>query len=137
MFQIGSASAQDRNEVMGLYALQKGRPYCAWMAEYPAPENVEEDLAHDALLVMKDQTGRILAAVSMEQDEEVDQLPCWNPALAPAGEIARLAVHPAFQNRGLGRRMVAGAMQALKERGFRSSGRWQRRFTGTEAGKLF
>ena len=36
------------------------------------------------------------------------------------GEIARLSVHPAYQNQGLGRRMVAGVMQVLKDRGYRS-----------------
>ena len=120
MVMIEPAGAQDREELMRLYMLQKGRPFCFWTEEYPAPENVEEDLSRDALLVMKNQGGRILATVSIDRDEEVDGLPCWNPGLTPAGEIARLAVHPAFQNRGLGRRIVAGAMQALKERGYRS-----------------
>ena len=120
MIQIEAASAQDRDELMRLYALQKGRDYCFWTADYPAPENVDEDLAHDALFVIRNQTGRILSAVSIERDEQVDRLPCWNERLAPAGEIARLAVHPAYQNQGLGRHMVAGAMQILKGRGYQS-----------------
>lgn len=120
MFQIESASARDREELVRLYTLQKGREYCSWTEDYPAPENVDEDLAHDALFVIRDQTGCILAAVSIERDEEVDRLPCWSARLAPAGEIARLAVHPLWQHRGLGRRIVAGVMQVLKDRGYRS-----------------
>ena len=120
MFQLEPASAQDRDELMRLYALQKGRACCFWTADYPAPENVDEDLAHDALFVTRDQTGRILAAVSIERNEEADRLPCWSPRLAPAAEMARLAVHPDFQNRGLARRMVAGVMQVLKTREYRS-----------------
>ena len=120
MKQIGPATAQDREALMHLYTLQKGRPFCFWTADYPAPENIEEDLAHDALFVMRDQAGRIIAAVSIERDEAVDRLPCWNPLLAPAGEIARLAVHPDVQHQGLARRIVAYVMQVLKERGFRS-----------------
>ena len=49
MNQIGPATAQDREALMHLYTLQKGRPFCFWTADYPAPENIEEDLAHDAL----------------------------------------------------------------------------------------
>lgn len=120
MFQMEIASARDRDELMRLYTLQKGRTHCFWTADYPAPENVDDDLAHDALFVMRDQSRQILAAVSIERDEQVDRLPCWNAGLAPAAEIARLAVHPDFQNRGLARRIVAGVMQVLKDRGTRS-----------------
>lgn len=120
MFQIELASAQDRDEIMRLYTLQKGRAYCFWTADYPAPENVEDDLAHDALFVIRNQAGRILAAVSIERDEQVDCLSCWSPRLVPAGEIARLAVHPSCQNQGYGRRIVAGIMQILKDRGCQS-----------------
>ena len=120
MLQIGSASAQDRENVMSLYTLQKGRDCCFWTADYPAWENVEEDLARGNLFVMKNPAGDILAAVSIEIDEAVDNLPCWSARLAPAGEIARLAVHPDFQRQGLARRMIAYVMQVLKERGYRS-----------------
>ncbi len=120
MFQVEPASSRDREEVMRLYELQKGREYCFWTADYPAMENVEDDLAHQALFVIRNQAGSILAAVSIERDTEVDRFPCWSARLAPAGEIARLAVHPACQNQGFGRRIVAGVMQILKDRGYRS-----------------
>ena len=119
MFQIGNASAQDREEVMGLYTLQKGRACCFWTADYPAMENVTEDLARGDLFVMRGPAGRLIAAISIERDEAVDELPLWNPGLAPAGEIARVAVHPDYQGRGLARRMVAHVMQVLKDRGYR------------------
>ena len=120
MYRIEQATEGDRKELMELYTLQKGREFCFWTADYPAPENVEDDLAHEALFVMKDAAGKVIAAVSIERDEDVDALPCWNPLLQPAGEIARLAVHPDCQNQGLARRMVAHTMQVLKERGYRS-----------------
>ncbi len=120
MFRIEPATEKDREELMALYGLQKGRPFCPWTEDYPAMENVEDDLAHEALFVMRDRAGRIIAAVSIERDEDVDRLPCWNAGLAPSGEIARLAVHPACQHQGLARRMVACVMQALKDRGYRS-----------------
>ncbi len=120
MFRVEHATWRDREELMRLYALQKGREFCFWPEDYPAAENVEEDLAQDALFVMRDRAGTLVAAVSVELDEDQDQLPCWNPGQAPAMEIARLAVHPGFRNQGLARRIVAYAMQTLKERGNRS-----------------
>lgn len=119
MVRIEPATAQDGEELMRLYSFQKGRAFCFWPEDYPAPENVKDDLAHESLFVMRNQIGQMIAAVSIERDEEVERLPCWNPHMAPAGEIARLAVHPAFQNQGLARRMVAYGMQMLKERGCR------------------
>ena len=44
----------------------------------------------------------------------------WTPVLQPGGEIARLAVHPDFQNRGLARRLVRFIMEELARRGCRS-----------------
>lgn len=119
-FRIGMAAAADREEVMALYRLQKGRKYCSWNDAYPAVENFEDDIAHDALFVMRTPAGEIIGAVSIERDPDVDVLPCWNPALQPAGEIARLAVHPAYQGRGLARKLVGFIMEELQRRGYRS-----------------
>ena len=118
--RIEMASAADRDEVMALYRLQKGREFCPWTEEYPAVENFEDDVAHDALFVLRTPAGRIVGAISIERDPDVDALPCWTPALQPAGEIARLAVHPDFQGRGLARRLVAFIMEELARRGCKS-----------------
>ena len=118
--RIEMASAADRDEVMALYRLQKGREFCPWTEEYPAVENFEDDVAHDALFVLRTPAGQIVGAISIERDPDVDALPCWTPALQPAGEIARLAVHPEYQGRGLARRLVAFIMEELARRGCRS-----------------
>lgn len=119
-FRIDMASAADRDPVVALYALQKGRKYCSWNDAYPAGENFEDDIAHDALFVMRTPSGEIVGAVSIERDPDADMLPCWNPALQPAGEIARLAVHPDHQGRGLARKLVGFIMEELQRRGYRS-----------------
>ena len=63
---------------------------------------------------------KIIAAVSHEEDEDVDALECWDTSLAPGGELARLAVHPSMQNKGIARQMLKYGMGVLKDRGFRS-----------------
>ena len=118
--RIAMATAQDTEAVLRLYREQIGRAFCFWDETYPGTETIEDDLSRDALFVMKNEDGEIIAAISVEEDENVDRLDCWDPALQPAGEYARLAVKPACQNRGLARKMVFHVLSVLKERGFRS-----------------
>ena len=116
---IDYASEYDREELLKLYKTQIGREFCAWDEDYPSDETIDFDLSRDALFVMKE-NGRIIAAISIEEDEEVDRLACWNQSLRPAGELARLAVEPASQNKGIARKMLQHGLEVLKTRGCRS-----------------
>ena len=103
--RIDLAREEDRAEILALYRAQIGREFCPWTEHYPSDEEITFDLSRDALFVMREE-GRIIAAVSLEEDPQVDALPCWTPELQPGGEIARVAVHPDFQNQGIARQMV-------------------------------
>lgn len=119
MRTIEMANAGDREEVLRLYKMQLGREFCPWNEYYPEMDTIEFDLSRDALFVMRED-GRIIAAFSIDLDEQVDELEFWTKELLPGGEISRLAVHPDFQNQGIARQMLRRAMEVLKERGFRS-----------------
>ena len=62
--------------------------------------------------------GIIQAAISLEEDEDVNNLTCWDHDLAPQGELARLAVLPEKQGKGIGRIMLQFGMDELKRRGY-------------------
>lgn len=117
--QIETATANDKEEILKLYKAQIGREYCPWTEDYPDGETIEFDLGRDSLFVLKD-GNRIVGAVSIDDDEEVAKLACWNQNLAPGGEFARIAVLPEYQNRGLARQMVRFVMEVLKKRGYKS-----------------
>ncbi len=117
-YEIVRASEEDRAEIMALYSLQLGREFCPWDEDYPSNETIDFDLSRDALFVMKKE-GRIVAAISLDEDEAVNALPCWDKSLEPEGELARLAVHPDEQNSGLGRVMFKFGTEELKRRGYR------------------
>ena len=117
-YEIVMATEQDRNEILALYKEQIGKEYCPWDEEYPSNETIDLDLSRDALFVLK-MNGSIKAAISIEEDELVNQLPCWNNNLAPLGELARVAVLPEEQGKGLGRIMLQFGMDELKRRGFK------------------
>jgi len=119
-YRIVTATAADTEDILRLYREQVGQEYCFWTEDYPSLETIDYDLSRDSLFVMKDENGRIIAAISAEEDEEVDELDCWTPSLQPGGEYARVAVTPALQNQGLARIMVSHVLDVLKSRGFRS-----------------
>ena len=116
---IVMAKESEREESLSLYRSQLGREYCAWDEDYPGNDEISFDLSRDALFVMK-RGGKIIGAVSIEEDQDVDDLPCWNPDLAPGGELARLCVSPEYQNEGLARKLMGFGIQELKNRGYRS-----------------
>ncbi len=118
-YSILPAVEADREEILSLYRVQVGREFCAWTDDYPGNETIDFDLARDALFVMK-RNGRIVAAISIDEDPDVGSLPCWDQSLVPGGELARLCVLPGVQNQGLARIMLKYALDELKKRGYRS-----------------
>ncbi|MBO4864213.1 MAG: GNAT family N-acetyltransferase [Eubacterium sp.] len=117
-YEILMATEEDRNDILALYQLQKGRKFCPWTEEYPSNETIDFDLSRDALFVLKIE-GKIKAVISLEEDEDVDNLPYWSDDLRPEGELARLAVSPEEQGKGLGRVMLQHGMDELKRRGYK------------------
>ena len=117
-YAIVNATEEDREELLSLYHVQLGRECCPWDEEYPGEESIDWDLSRNALFVMKAE-GQILAAISFEEDEEVDAFPFWDRGLEPSGELARLAVLPEWQNSGLAKAMLRFGMDELKRRGFK------------------
>ena len=116
-YEIINGTKEDTEEVLQLYKVQLGREFCPWDEEYPSADTIQFDLDRDALFIMKI-GGQIVACISIEEDEDVDALACWDRKLAPGGELARLAVLPSMQNRGLARIMLEYGMKELKKRGF-------------------
>ena len=117
--KIELAREEDREEILALYRMQIGREFCPWTEQYPGNDEITFDLSRDALFIMRNE-GRIVAAISLEEEPQVDALECWTKELQPGGELARVAVHPDYQNRGLARQMVQYGLDKLKERGYRS-----------------
>ncbi len=119
-YEIVLASRDDREEILALYKAQLGREFCPWDEHYPSYETIDFDLSRDALFVLKTE-GKIKAAISLEEDEAVDELSCWSRELVPSGELARLGVAPDVQNSGVGRIMLRFGMDELKRRGFKAT----------------
>lgn len=114
------AKNEERDEILKLYKMQLGRKFCPWDDHYPSEDTISFDLKRDALFLMEID-GKIVSVISIDQDPETDSLSCWNKDLIPAGEMARLAVHPDFQGRGIAKRMILNCMTELKKRGYKAA----------------
>ena len=118
---LGLMSESEAEEVLSLYRSLVGTPFCAWTADYPARSDVEFDLSRNALFCLRDEeTGEIAGVISIDQDPKVESLTCWTPELQPGRELSRLGVREAYQNQGIARRLMAGAMEELRRQGFKS-----------------
>ncbi|MCM1113521.1 MAG: GNAT family N-acetyltransferase [Muribaculum sp.] len=116
---IAPARREDFETLMALYRAAVGEEGCTWDEGYPSEEDIRGDLDRDSLYCARDENGEIIAAFAVDQDEEVDNLSCWSPALVPSGEISRLVVRQDCRNQGIARQMLAFGMEELKRRGFR------------------
>ena len=116
-----TATPGDSDEILRLYRSAIGREGCTWSMEYPGPETLADDLKRERLFVMRSGDGEIIGAVSVDKDEAVDSLPCWNKELFPGGELARLVVREGYENRGLARELITCAMEKLAADGLKSA----------------
>lgn len=104
MNYIMHGTASEKEEILALYKSQLGREFCPWTEFYPTEKEIDFDLSRDSLFVMKNKAGRIIAAISIDLDANVEALPCWSTSLQPGGELSRLAVTIDCQNQGIAQR---------------------------------
>ena len=119
MNTINIATTEDKNEILALYKTMLYGP-ADWNEYYPNEDTIEFDLSRDALFVMRNDRGQIIAAISIDKDDDVDNLSCWNKEIAPGGELSRLCVRKDMQNQGIGKEMMRYAFEILKKQGKRS-----------------
>ena len=115
-----AASADDLAALLPFYRNAAARPDCPWDEWYPDGATLAADQAQGRLFCAWGPAGELMGGYALTFDPETDALPCWDRTLEPAGEVARLVVAPAWENQGLGRRLLADAMARLAAQGCRS-----------------
>lgn len=119
MNRIYTAKREDKDEILALY---KTFLYGAadWNEYYPNEDTIEFDLSRNALFVMKNDDGEIIAAISIDEDEDIDNLPCWDKELIPSAELSRLCVRKDMQNQGIAKDMMRFVFKILRKEGKKS-----------------
>lgn len=116
MNTICEAKQEDKQEILKLYRTMLYGP-ADWNEYYPNEDTIEFDLSRNALFVMKNTEGEIIAAISIDEDENVDKLACWSSELMPGAEISRLCVRKDVQNRGIAKEMMHYVFDILRKEG--------------------
>ena len=119
MNRICPAAKEDIKEISALYKTFLYGP-AQWNEYYPNEDTIESDLSRNALFVMKNEEGEIIAAISIDDDKEVDGLPCWDRSLAPGAEFSRLCVRKDMQNQGIAKEMIGYVFEILRGEGKKS-----------------
>lgn len=114
------AGKEDCEVILGLYQSAIGTEGCTWSEHYPTREHMEGDRERESLFCLKNDVGEIVGAISIDLDEAVEALTCWDRALAPMAELSRLVVKENYQNQGIARLLLQNAMAELKNRGYKS-----------------
>ena len=116
MHNIISASPNDKSEILALYKTMLHGP-ADWNEYYPNEETIDFDLSRDALFVIKNENNEIISAISIDKDDEVDALPCWDKSLEPSGEFSRICVRKDMQNQGIARKMIEFVFDVFRKEG--------------------
>lgn len=113
---IRPAKEADRTKLLAFYGSLRGGK-AKWDETYPGSETISWDLSRDALFLMENDASEIIGSISLDLDSEVEAYTCWNPELMPVGELSRIGVAKPYQQRGIGRMLVAYAMNEYRRRG--------------------
>lgn len=110
------ATIEDKEEILRLYRTMLYGA-AAWNEHYPSEETIDFDLSRNALFVMKNESNEIIATISIDQDEAVEQLNCWSEETMPNAELSRLCVRKDMQGQGIAKEMMKYVFEILKEEG--------------------
>lgn len=114
------AEIKDLDEIMGLYKEASLNEWCTWDDSYPDTGICKKDIETESLLCLED-NGTIIAAISFDSDDIVDNLELWNKKYRnKARELARLVVKDSYRNQGIAAKMILKAMTVLKNRGYKA-----------------
>ena len=116
---FGNAQKEDIKAISALYKAAIGTDGCTWNENYPNEEITQGDLERGDLFCLKNDSGEIIGAISVDDDALVDALPCWSADKKPAAELARLVVKEKYQNQGVARKLLEYAMEELRKRGYK------------------
>ncbi|MBQ4265259.1 MAG: GNAT family N-acetyltransferase [Clostridia bacterium] len=118
--RIERAKPDDVDAVFALYHSLLDTPYSTWSEEYPSRELVAEDVRGGKTIVMRDPSGRIVAAIALlpgEEEDEFDDMAPWYADAQKWAVPSRLGVAVDQQGKGIAKRMLTAALDAARQEG--------------------
>lgn len=116
-----NATKEDIGKIRELYHAAIGSPGCTWSQDYPNEDDTMGDFERNDLFCLKNDDGEIIGAISIDDDELVESLSCWDKSLRPVAELSRLVVKEEYRNQGIARQLLTCGMQELEKRGYKGA----------------
>ncbi len=118
MYIFRKAKTEDAQAVLSLYRSLLGLPGVTWDEEYPSMEFIQEDIQKDGLYLLTLPDGKILSAVSLLPDEELNDLPFWGAEIQKPCELSRFGACSTEKHPRIGSQMLQRILQTASEMGF-------------------
>lgn len=119
-YKVRIATQEDKAEIMSLYRAAIGSEGCTWSQDYPNEDTFQMDVEKQNLFCLMNGENEIVAALSIDCDETVDALDCWNKQAGKMGELSRMVVKSDCRNQGLAPELIKAVMAEMKQRGYAS-----------------
>ncbi len=119
MMQLQLLQPGDAEALLSFYESVKGTPGSVWDKDYPAMENVLDDIARACAWAFMEE-GRIVASISTEEDD-VLLTDCPVDRSLRSVCITRVAVARDHQGQGLAAQLVEALLPILRERGIQAA----------------
>lgn len=113
------AEKAEADKILELYHSVLDTPCCRWSLEYPVMANIEDDLSRDGLFCLVE-NDEIIGAISIDKDDDVEALECWDKQLVPSMEVSRLCVRNDYQGKGLASILLENMMAYGANNGYKS-----------------
>ncbi|MFQ9208816.1 MAG: hypothetical protein ACLR3S_06435 [Clostridium fessum] len=85
---IQKSDVADLDTVRHFYRALAGTEFCAWTDAYPGEPELQSDVSRNSLFCIRDDaSGEIAGVVSIDDDPEVESIPCWSRAAAVGGDF--------------------------------------------------
>lgn len=117
-YRFDRAMPEHAEEIFSLYYSLIHMPHSTWSENYPTREIVDNDLIQNEVRILKNDSGRIMAAIVLAEDEEIADIASWYADVKRWIEFSRLGVSQECQNKGIARRMLEHAMDISREKGY-------------------
>lgn len=115
--RIMRAGVDDIEQIYALYHSLIDMPYSTWDEDYPTREIVRDDVENHTVIVMRNETNEIVAAIALWHEFEFADAAPWYADVTRWAMLSRLGVHSAYQGRGIAKRMLTAAMDIAKADG--------------------
>lgn len=116
-YSFSEACVGEADQVLALYQSVTGGDFCIWNEYYPGMQQIREDYESANLFVLRN-SADIIGAISIVPENELDDLELWKIKDGKIAEIARVAVAPEHQGKGLALKMAAEIEKVLEDRGY-------------------